>query len=110
MIDGEKYNYVSIYPERTKTFNEKIKPSEVIDYVRNNLDLLSRKHHTLRGWYNPTADIYTLQVNALAKDGLTQTGAEKVLEYLSKIKKANPAKKITLLDRIKTIIKLNEGK
>ena len=68
-LGGQKYTAVSVYPERSKIFKSPIvKSTDILKYIRDNLDLLSRKNHTLGGWYDTKSKQLYLDVAAAVAD------------------------------------------
>lgn len=65
---GQPLYSVSVYPERSKTFEGKLNKSDIVQYVLDNFDLLTRKNHNLGGWYDTDAKKLWLDVAATIKD------------------------------------------
>jgi hypothetical protein len=67
-LGGKQMYAVSIYPERTKIFKDKITRKDIIDYLKANRDLLSKKGHSLGGWLDTATKQIYIDVSATLSD------------------------------------------
>lgn len=67
-LGGQKMISVSVYPELSRIFTGKITKEDIVKYIRDNIDILRKRNHSLGGWYDTETGKIYLDVSVTMPD------------------------------------------